>query len=115
MVLLPACRIALLVRLLSDCFSWDTEGLIKLTGLLWNRILINMYFSLCGMVSMQTREGVYWGSASVLISSCRDHAGQNPKCLLVLLCSLVSCQDGSQLGMALGCGGEEVLTLLSLM
>lgn len=61
MVLLPACRIALLLT-----FSWDSEGLIKLTGLLWKRILISMYFSLYGTVSKQTREDVYWGSASVL-------------------------------------------------
>lgn len=52
----------------SDCFSWDAENLIKLTGLLWKRILMNMYFSSSGTVSMQTREGVYWGSASVLNS-----------------------------------------------
>lgn len=52
----------------AGCFSGDAEDLIKLTVLLWKQILINMYFSLCGVVSMQTREGVYWGSASVLNS-----------------------------------------------
>lgn len=31
-----------------------------------------MCFSLCGMVSVQTREGVYWGSASVLNSLCAE-------------------------------------------
>lgn len=58
---------------------------------------------------------VTWAELLCQMVFLQSSAGQNPKCQLALLGSLVSCQDRSQLGMARSAGGEEGFTLLVLI